>query len=264
MLDGLLYHESDLEIREHYTDTAGFTDHVFALMHLLGFAFCPRIGISRQEAIYQRKADQYPALQSLISTTSLNLKEIEIHWREVLRLATSIKQGTVTASLMLKKLASYPKQNGLAKALREIGRIERTLFMLDWFRNPALRRRVQAGLNKGEARNALARAVFMHRLGEIRDRKPENQSYRASGLTLLTAAISLWNTVYMERAVDALKRKGVKINEQLLSHLSPLGWEHINPTGDYIWKSNRIPASGKFRRLRPAKVERSKNNLNVQ
>ncbi|EMF6352974.1 Tn3 family transposase, partial [Salmonella enterica] len=178
------------------------------------------------------------------------------HWREVLRLATSIKQGTVTASLMLKKLASYPKQNGLAKALREIGRIERTLFMLDWFRDPALRRRVQAGLNKGEARNALARAVFMHRLGEIRDRKPENQSYRASGLTLLTAAISLWNTVYMERAVDALKRKGVKINEQLLSHLSPLGWEHINLTGDYIWKSNRIPASGKFRRLRPAKVQR--------
>jgi TnpA family transposase len=125
----------------------------------------------------------------------------------VLRLATSIKQGTVTASLMLKKLASYPKQNGLAKALREISRIERTLFMLNWFRAPALRRRVPAGLNKGEARNALARAVFLHRLGEIRDRKPENQSYRASGLTLLMAAISLWNTVYMERAVEALKRK---------------------------------------------------------
>ncbi len=80
----------------------------------------------------------------------------------------------------------------------------------------------------------------MHRLGEIRDRKPENQSYRASVLTLLTAAISLWNTVYMERAIDALKRKGLKINEQLLSHLSPLAWEHINLTGDYIWKSNWI------------------------
>ena len=134
----------------------------------------------------------------------------------------------------------WPKQNGLAKALREIGRIERKLFMLDWFRDPALRRRVQAGLNKGEARNALACAVFLHRLGEIRDRKPENQSYRASGLT---AAISLWNTVYMERTIDALKRKGVKSNEQLLSHLSPLGWEHINMTGDYIWISNRLPVS---------------------
>lgn len=75
---------------------------------------------------------------------------------------------------------------------------------------------------------------------------------------LLTVTIYLCNTVYMERAVDALKRKGLKINKQLLPHLSPLGWEHINLTGDYIWKSNRMPSSGKFRRLRPAKVERSK------
>lgn len=95
-------------------------------------------------------------------------------------------------------------------------------------------------------RIALVRAVFMHRQGEIKDRKPENQSYRASGLTRLAAAISLWNTVYIERAVETLKCKGLKINEQLLSHLSPLGWEHINLTGDYIWKSNRIPAHGKF------------------
>ena len=235
VLDGLLYHESDLEIREHYTDTSGFTDHVFAMMHLLGFEFCPRIRDLHDKRLFiQGKAQQYPGLQSIISSNSLNLKDIKSNWADVLRLATSISQGTVTASLMLKKLASYPKQNGLAKALREIGRIERTLFMLNWFRDPALRRRVQKGLNKGEARNALARAVFMHRLGEIRDRNLENQSYRASGLTLLTAAITLWNTVYIERAVDSLKKQGIKINDQLLSHLSPLGWEHINLTGDYI------------------------------
>lgn len=162
-----------------------------------------------------------------------------------MRLATSIKQGTGTASLMMKKLASYPKQNGFAKALREIGRIERTLFMLDWFRDPGLRRRVQA-----EARNALARAVFMHRLGEIRDRGLENQSYRASGLTLLTAAITLWNTVYIERAIESLKRKGIPINDQLVSHLSPLGWEHINLSGDYVWRNNLKLGSGKYRSLR--------------
>ncbi|KUQ07728.1 Tn3 family transposase [Klebsiella aerogenes] len=251
VLDGLLYHESDLEITEHYTDTAGFTEHVFALMHLLGFAFAPRIRDLHDKRLFiHGKAELYPGLQSLISTTSLNLKDIETHWNEVLRLASSIKQGTVTASLMMKKLASYPKQNGLAKALREIGRIERSLFMLDWFRNPSLRRRVQAGLNKGEARNALARAVFMHRLGEIRDRGLENQSYRASGLTLLTAAISLWNTVYIERAIDSLKRKGIPFNYQLISHLSPLGWEHINLSGDYVWRTNLKLGQGKYRSLR--------------
>jgi len=166
-----LYHETDLEITEHYTDTSGFTEHVFALKHLLGFAFAPRIRDLHDKRLFiHGKAELSPGLLSVISSTSLNLKDIETHWHEILRLASSIKKGTVTASLMMKKLASYPKQNGLAKALREIGRIERSLFMLDWFRDPSLRRSVQAGLNKGEARNALARAVFKHRLGEIRDR----------------------------------------------------------------------------------------------
>ena len=76
----------------------------------------------------------------------------------------------MTASLILRKLGAYPHQNSLALALREFGRVERTLFTLEWLQNPELRRRVQVGLNKGEAKNALARAVFFNRLGELRDR----------------------------------------------------------------------------------------------
>ncbi|MBP1152535.1 Tn3 family transposase [Methylocaldum sp. RMAD-M] len=154
------------------------------------------------------------------------------------------------ANLMLWKLGSYPRQNGLAVALRELGRIERTLFALDWMQNVELRRRVQIGLNKGEAKNALARAVFLNRLGEIRDRSFENQRYRASGLNLVVAAIVLWNTVYLERAVQALRDSGKNIDERLLPHLSPLGWEHINLTGDYIWRQNKQVEQGKFRPLR--------------
>ncbi len=95
---------------------------------------------------------------------------------------------------MLRKLGSYPRQNGLVVALRELGRIERTLFILDWLQSVELRRRVHAGLNKGEARNALARAVFFNRLGEIRDRSFEQQRYRASGLNLVTAVRSCCGT----------------------------------------------------------------------
>lgn len=182
---------------------------------------------------------------------TVNAKNIRSHWDEILRLATSIRQGTVTASLMLRKLGGYPRQNGLAVALRELGRIERSLFALDWLQNVELRRRVHAGLNKGEARNALARAVFFNRLGEMRDRSFENQRYRASGLNLVTAAIVLWNTVYLERAIQALKDHGQLIDESLLQHLSPLGWEHINLTGDYVWRQNRKVEKGKFRLLRP-------------
>ncbi|WP_437342555.1 Tn3 family transposase, partial [Salmonella enterica] len=128
-----------------------------------------------------------------------NRRRWRARWDELLRLASSIKQGTVTASLMLRKLGSYPRQNGLAVALRELGRIERTLFILDWLQSVELRRRVHAGLNKGEARNSLARAVFFNRLGEIRDRSFEQQRYRASGLTLVRGPLVLGHTVSLER-----------------------------------------------------------------
>ena len=255
VLDGLLYHESDLRIEEHYTDTAGFTDHVFALMYLLGFRFAPRIRDLADTKLYIPKKDaSYAALKPMIGGP-VALKQIRAHWNDILRLATSIKQGTVTASLMLRKLGSYPRQNGLALALRELGRIERTLFILDWLESVDLRRRVQAGLNKGEARNALARAVFFYRLGEIRDRSFDQQRYRASGLTLLTAAIVLWNTVYLQRATDAIRKKA-PLDDDLLQYLSPLGWEHINLTGDYLWRSRSNPPKGRFRplRLTPAPI----------
>jgi hypothetical protein len=187
---------------------------------------------------------------------TLNIKHLRTHWEDILRLATSIKQGTVTASLMVRKLGSYPRQNGLAVALRELGRIERTLFILDWLQSVELRRRVHvvhAGLNKGEARNALARAVlFFYRLGEIRDRSFEQQRYRASGLNLVTAAIVLWNTVYLERATNALRGHGQPVDDRMLQYLSPLGWEQINLTGDYLWRNNAKIRAGKFRPLRPA------------
>jgi Tn3 transposase DDE domain len=105
-------------------------------------------------------------------------------------------------------------------------------------------------VRKGAAKNSLARAVFLNRLGEIRDRSFENQRYRASGLNLVVAAIVLWNTVYLERTVQALRDSGKDVDDRLLPHLSPLGWEHINLTGDYVWRQSRKMEQRKFRPLR--------------
>jgi TnpA family transposase len=93
---------------------------------------------------------------------------------------------------------------------------------VDWLQGVELRRLANAGLNKGEARNALARAVFFSRLGEIRDRSFEQQRYHASGLNFITAAIVLWNTVYLERATAALQGHGREVDTLLLQYLSPL------------------------------------------
>ncbi|MCF8710525.1 transposase, partial [Rhizorhapis sp. SPR117] len=139
----------------------------------------------------------------------------------------------------------YPRQNGLALALRELGRLERSIFMLDWLRDIDLRRRTQAGLNKGEARNALARALFFNQLGELRDRRFENQTYRASGLNLLVAAIILWNTRYLEMALA-----DIGTPDEIARHVAPLGWEHISLTGDYSWNVDDQPDPDALRPLR--------------
>jgi TnpA family transposase len=126
-------------------------------MHMLGFRFAPRIRDLGDTKLYiHGTVGEYPGRKSMIGGT-LDIKHVRTHWDDILRLASSIKHGTVTTSLMLRKLGSYPRQNGLAIALRDLGRIERTLFILDWLQSVELRRRVHAGLNKGEARNALAR-----------------------------------------------------------------------------------------------------------
>jgi TnpA family transposase len=153
---------------------------------------------------------------------------------------------------MLRRLAAYPRQNGLAKALRDLGRLERTLWTLDWLENPALRRGALNELNKGEARNSLARAVFFHRRGELQDRSLEAHQHRAGGLNVVLTAIALWNTTYLARAVEALRAEGEAVPDDLLKHLSPLGWDHINLTGDYIWDV-QVPLNAKLLRpLRPA------------
>ncbi|MGO8846234.1 MAG: Tn3 family transposase [Methylocella sp.] len=234
VLDALLYHQTDVMTNCHHTDGGGVSDHVFALCSLFGLRFAPRIPDLKDRRLHSfNKPSAYSALEPMIAGR-INVALIRAHWQEILRIAASIKTGAVSASLIMRQLASYPRQNGVAAALRELGRMERTIFTLDWIEDPELRRHTGQELNKGESRNSLSRAVFIHRLGEIRDRTYENQQHRASGLNLVVTAIVLWNTRYLERAIAAL-REIEEVPDSLLAHLSPLGWEHVNLTGDYIW-----------------------------
>lgn len=236
VLDGLLYHEADLEIEEHYTDTAGYTEQVFALCYLLGFRFAPRIrDLTAKKLFVLEGPDTYPHLETLLGGT-IQEKQIRENWSDALRLAASIQRGTVTASLILSKLASYPRQNHLAGTLREIGRMERTLFTLQWLESSELRRRVTMGLNKGEQRNNLARAVFFYRRGMVQERQFEEMLHRANGLNLVVAAITLWNTVYLQRALQRLAEQNAPLPADCRPHLSPLLWDHILLTGEYHWR----------------------------
>jgi TnpA family transposase len=255
VIDALCHHESDLHIREHYTDTGGSTEQVFALTSLLGFRFAPRI---KKDALvrklYLLEAVGDVGTLGSLTFDQINTRLITDQWDEMRRVASSIRHGTVSASLLMRKLAAYPRQNQVARALTEFGRLERTVFLLEYFRNEALRRRILIGLNKGEALHALARQIFFGRLGELRDRALEDQIHRASCLHLLMAAITAWNTVYLTEAIAQLRRQGETIPESAIAHIAPLGWEHINLIGNYHF----APQSGRsLDNLRPLRLNQS-------
>jgi TnpA family transposase len=147
---------------------------------------------------------------------------------------------------MLKRLAAFQRQNQLDLALQELGRVERTLFMLDWFESPDLRQRCQAGLNKSEQRHVLAQVICTFKQGRIADRGHEAQQFRASGLNLVIAAIVYWNSTYLADAVQHLRDQGKPVPDVLLAHTSPLTWEHIGFSGDFLW--DRAAATADRRR----------------
>jgi TnpA family transposase len=248
VIDGLLYHETELSINEHFTDTAGYTDQIFGLCHLLGFRFAPRIRDISELILYSiNKPGEYQKIEQIIQG-KINIKIIQENYDDILRLAHSIQTGKVTGSLIMSKLCSYARQNSLATALREMGRIEKTIFILDYISDEPLRRRIQRGLNIGEAINALARIIFFGKRGELRERDLQDQLQRASALNIIINAISIWNTAYLKKATDYMKANNL-LNEKLIKHISPIGWEHINFLGEYSFDLKKIIESDKLRPL---------------
>jgi TnpA family transposase len=158
------------------------------------------------------------------------------NWSDVLRCIATMLSGKMQPSHLLKKLAARPRQHDLALALREIGRVERTLFIIEWLLNTEMQRRAQIGLNKGEAHHALKGALRIGRQGEIRDRTTEGQHFRIAGLNLLTAIIIYWNTKQLGIAIAQRRKAGLDCSPELLAHISPLGWAHILLTGEYRWR----------------------------
>ena len=227
VLDGLVSHDSAIDILAHHTDGGGVSDHVFAAMYLLGVKFQPRMSSPNDRRLYAFEAKgSYGALTPFMGER-LDRKLIEANWDDVQRVIAAFRNRVVAPSLILQKLA-----------FREIGRIERTIHTLDWIEDKGLRGDTTDVLNKGEARHTLARAVAFHRLGRFRDRNHDQQSHRAAALNLVTACIGLFNCRYLGRAVDDLRRRGVVIDDKSLRRLSPLGWDHINLTGDYVWSDS--------------------------
>ena len=240
ILDGLLMNKAGKKIKEQYADMGGFTDLVFAVTALLAYRFIPRIRDLPSIRLYAFDPASTP--KELRGMVGGKIKErlITENWPDILRAVATMAAGIMPPSQLLKKFASYPRQHELAQALREIGRIERTLFIIEWLLDADMQRRAQIGLNKGEAHHALKNALRIGRQGEIRDRTAEAQQYRMAGLNLLAAIIIYWNTKHLGHAVTQRQRAGLDCSPDLLTHISPLGWAHILLTGEFRWRKQRV------------------------
>ena len=153
ILDGLLKNKSDIQPDTVHGDTQAQSAPVFGLAHLLGIKLMPRIRNWKDLKLYRpSKQSRYQHIDRLFDD-AIDWKLIETHLPDLLRVVLSIKAGRITASTLLRKLGTYSRKNKLYQAMRELGRVVRTEFLLRYLSDPELRRTIQAATNKSEAYN---------------------------------------------------------------------------------------------------------------
>ncbi len=192
VLDGLLYNESDLPLEEHYTDTHGYTENNFAAFALLGRNFFPRIKGLHKQRIYRIDKDKdYQSLNSLLDRKdrTLNIDWIVAQWDRLGHFYASLESGHVTASTALKRLNGYTGKNHFYRANRELGRIFKTVHILQYMSDKALRQRIRKGLLKGEQIHALARDLNYGKRGRLNKSDIHEQTMSYSSMTLILAFI---------------------------------------------------------------------------
>ena len=248
VLEGLLEQQTGLNPTEIMTDTTGTSDIVFGLFWLLGYQFSPRLA-DAGEAVFWRidKQADYGALNEL-ARGSVQPQKILKHWDDMMRVAGSLKLGTVQASELIRSLLKSNRPSNLAKAIIETGRINKTIYLLNYIDDEDYRRRILTQLNRGEGRHAVARAICHGQRGEIRKRYREGQEDQLGVLGLVTNAVILWNTLYMQSALEHL-RPSIEINKEDVARLSPLAYGHINMLGHYSFTLADQVSKGQLRPL---------------
>lgn len=237
VLDGLLYHESDLEIEEHYTDTHGYTEINFAAFAMLGKRFCPRIRGLHHQWIYRIDPHrEYGPLAPLVARgdRTIHLDWICDQWDRMGHFYASLQRGHTTASVALKRLMAYGGRNEFYRANRELGRIFKTEFILQYLSTPELRRRIHRGLLKGEQLHALARNVHYGKQGKTHIRDFHQQMSTASCLILILACIIYWQAREITRVMIKEPPEDHGLDPALLAHLSPIAWDNILLYGQYV------------------------------
>jgi len=242
VIDGLLHNDviqSDL----HSTDTHGYSEIIFGALHLLGFAFAPRIKSLKHQQLYGfRKRREY-AQQGYTLLPDGYIKEelIATQWDDILRFMATIKLKETTASQLFRRLNSYATHHPLYQALKEFGKIPKSDFILRVIDDVELRQAIEKQLNKGESANKFSKAIAFGNNQEFLYGERVEQELAEGCRRLIKNAIICWNYLYLSQKIA--QEQDVKRRQELLTAVqngSVVSWRHINLHGEYDFSDEKM------------------------
>jgi TnpA family transposase len=237
ILEGLLKNTSDIQPTTVHADTQGQSTPVFGLSHLLGIRLMPRIRNWKDLRFFRPSKDsRYRHIDALFSDT-IDWELIETHWPDLLQVVLSIKAGTISSAQLLRRLGSYSRRNRLYKAFRELGRVVRTVFLLEYLNDAPLREHITATTNKVEAYNGFAKWLNFGGEGVIDTLDPVEQEKHLKYNHLVANAAAIQNVIDLTRAVRTLQADGYIVQRDDLAQLSPYQTRRLKRFGDYTLSS---------------------------
>ena len=246
VIDGLM-HNHVIKSDIHSTDTHGFSEIIFAVLYLLGFIFAPRIkGLGRQKfyAFVNQKMAEQTTQQGFKPHRYIREEFIEPEWDEILRFVATIKLKITTASQLFRRLNSYSKQHPLYKALKEFGKIIKTLFILQYTDELEFRQAIEKQLNKVEGSNKLAKAISLGNDHAFLQGDKEDQNIAESCRRLIKNTIICWNYLYLSKKLADEKNETKKL--ELIESIkkdSVMRWGHFNLGGEYDFSEEKMADS---------------------
>jgi TnpA family transposase len=239
LLDGLTKNRSDIQPDTIHGDTQAQSAPVYGLAFLLGIQLMPRIRNWKDLKWFRPAAGEaYRNIDALFTAESVDWDLIACHLPDLLQVAQSIRAGRLQPSTLLRKLGTASRKNKLYYAFRELGRVVRTIFLLDYISNPELRRLIQAAQNKCEGFNQFAQWIYFG-ADAIEDNVRENQLKIIKYNHLIANLVIFHNCHTMTQALKELEAEGLLLTPELLGGFSPYRTHHLNRFGRYELRDRR-------------------------
>jgi len=252
-IEGVIRQER-LETSQLAVDTHGYTDFAMALARLLGFDLCPRLKELKQRRLFVPRGTKVPPEISAVCEANVDTALIEKHWDSLVHLAASVMSGHASAVAALARFGSAAQGDPIYDAGVQLGRLLRTAFLADYFVKDAFRNELRWVLNRGEAVNALKRAIYTGRISPAQAKRAHEMQAVADALSLLANIVMAWNTSQMQAVLDRWSNRRQVIAPELIGKIAPTRLESINLRGVFrfpvdryavkILPSQRTPITG--------------------